>query len=285
MENNYELELYLRKIRAGFGKRLIVTIFDLFYLLCMLFPVFICVTLWDNEGWISTFHKIVDPKQVLPAQKCFLFSLIVIVVLYIYFVYIPATSDYQTFFANSFAIKAVDISNGFDINARPSQMQLLKLNAIPIFLLPIINSIFFGVAWAWGKDQNWITEILKKDNEATLLDKWMKYEYKFDSGVRILFAGMFFLQMYYLFTAAATSKALNWFTKSTGIIYIDLDKVAVLKQKSNTFEKPVFEFPGATIEYENLNEPSLDLPEEELEEVIKEQPQEEEMPAEIAINE
>lgn len=260
MQNNQELDLYLRKIRASFGKRLTVGIFDLFYLLCILFPVFIYIVFNDDKGLVSTFHKIVEsPKHKLPAKRCFTFSLIVIVVLYIYFVYIPSTSDYQTFFSNSFNIRAIDISNGFNINARPTQAQLFKANAIPIFLLPFVNAIFFCWAWAWGdKEGNTWIEIIKRFGEGpALIDPKMNYQKRFDGAIKILFTGLFLLQLHYMFTVATTKKALNWFTKSTGVFYVDLDKLAVLQEEGNAFEKTaIIELPGADIEYEELNEGS-----------------------------
>lgn len=68
-------------------------------------------------------------------------------VLYIYFVFIPSRTHYQTFFSSFLGMKAVTLDDNLNWKGQLNQMQLLRANLVPVFSIPIMCAIFFYCAW------------------------------------------------------------------------------------------------------------------------------------------
>ncbi|AEG73622.1 hypothetical protein MHF_1386 [Mycoplasma haemofelis Ohio2] len=249
MESNVYLEDYLTKIRASLWARISAGLLDLVYLLCMNLPIFILIA-WHPAGkmpWddtVRTFHNFVEKNKEVPAHRMIIFSVWMIIVCYIYFVIIPSQSDYQTFFGNVNNIRAINLTAGVDINNRPTQKQLFKANFVPIFALLFLNLAFFSVATLSKNDNDWWKQLAVQKgtlNSSNITNS----NYRWTGGFRILYVGLFFIQMHYLFTAAGSKSSMNWFTRSTGIFWIDLEKA---KMVAETQKKPninlEMDFPG-----------------------------------------
>nr|WP_045118525.1 RDD family protein [Mycoplasma haemocanis] len=249
MESNVYLEDYLTRIRASLWTRICAGLLDLVYLLCMNLPIFILIA-WHPAGqapWngtVRTFHNFVEKHKEVPASRMIIFSIWMIIVCYIYFVIIPSQSDYQTFFGNVNSIRAINLTAGVDVNNRPTQKQLFKANFVPIFALLFLNLLFFSVATISGNNSGWWKELVVQKgvlNSHSITSSG----YRWTGGFRILYVGLFFIQMHYLFTAAGSKNSMNWFTRSTGIFWIDLEKAKLVME---TQKKPDInlevDFPG-----------------------------------------
>lgn len=95
--------------------------------------------------------------------------------------------------------------------------------------------------------------------------------------MRMIIVVVFALQIHHLFTVGASTKALNWFTKSNKIIYVNVDRaLVVMSTEDRAYPNKVHMLDMArpatlkTLQAEEANE---ELDEENQEEVEPQEPQ------------
>ncbi|WP_216082625.1 hypothetical protein [Candidatus Mycoplasma haematohominis] len=220
-----ELEQYFGKIKATCARKIIVTLFDLIYICTVNLPIFVMFAYFEpKEGIIQAFHDLVDREKTIPAWRCLLFSLWMFFCCYIYFVLIPSKTRYQTFFSSHLGMKAVTLDDSLNWRGKLTQGQLFRANFIPVLILPLLSALFFFGAWITN-DNNWWSQLVQnQDNPITNFNARRSWIY----GMRIIVAIVFFLQIHHLFTVGASKRALNWFTKSNRIIYVNVERALVI---------------------------------------------------------
>lgn len=220
-----ELEQYFGKIRATCARKIIITLFDLIYVCVLNLPIFVIFAYYvPQEGIIQAFHDFVDKERKIPAWRCLIFSLWMFLCCYIYFVLIPSKTRFQTFFSSHLGMKAVTLDDSLNWKGQLTQSQLFRANFIPVLILPLLSALFFFGAWI-THDKNWWDELVKENASSV---------YKFEPrkswihGMRVIVSIVFFLQMHHLFTVGASKRALNWFTKSNRIIYVNVERALIV---------------------------------------------------------